>query len=54
MFDPVPNLSFGIEYNHGFKRTATYGDITDGTNYFDEETKKRKAQRISFGAFFNF
>lgn len=54
MFDPVPNLSFGLEYNYGFKRTSTYGDITDGTNYFQEEAKKRKAQRISFGAFFNF
>lgn len=55
MFDPTPGLTLGIEYNLGRKDILYAGDIDDGTgNIIPEYQKGRTAQRISFGAFYDF
>ena len=52
MYDPIPGLTFGVEYNHGKKIEEHIGDFGNGeVNNID---KSRDASRISFGAFFDF
>jgi hypothetical protein len=54
MFDPVPNLIFGIEYNYGYKASTYKGSIDTGTQVVTDLTQSRPAHRISFGMFFDF
>ncbi len=54
MYDPIPNLSFGVEYNWGKKKDAYNGVISDGTEVVNALQQSRNANRVSFGAFFNF
>jgi len=55
MFDPVPNLIFGIEYNYGYKKADHEGSLTStGGGTVEEITQSRPAHRISFGMFFDF
>lgn len=54
MYDPVPNLIFGIEYNYGYKASTYKGSINTGTQIVPEVTQSRPAHRISFGMFFDF
>jgi hypothetical protein len=54
MFDPVPNLIFGLEYNYGYKASTYKGSIDTGTEVVTDLTQSRPAHRISFGMFFDF
>lgn len=54
MFDPVPNLILGLEYNYGFKRSRHDGSITTPTEVVTSVDQSRPAHRISFGLFFDF
>ena len=54
MYDPVPNLIFGIEYNYGYKKSTHTGTINNGTAVLPEVSQSRPAHRISFGMFFDF
>ena len=54
MYDPLPGLIFGIEYNLGRKDTRHEGEIITEDETLTVVEKGRTAQRISFGAFFNF
>lgn len=57
MFDPTPGLTLGIEYNLGRKEIAYNGTIIDNddpTVSYSTFEQGREAQRISFGAFFDF
>jgi hypothetical protein len=58
MYDPVPNLIFGIEYNYGYKSSKHEGSIVTSVGpppvSVAEITKSRPAHRISFGVFFDF
>ncbi|MBK7034115.1 MAG: hypothetical protein IPH49_12825 [Ignavibacteria bacterium] len=54
MFDPVPNLILGIEYNYGYKRSTHTGTITTPTAVVSSIDQSRPAHRISFGMFFDF
>jgi len=54
MYDPVPDLVFGIEYNYGYKNQKNQGSISTPSGSMAEVTKSRPANRISFGVFFNF
>ncbi|UXX79094.1 hypothetical protein N7E81_17205 [Reichenbachiella carrageenanivorans] len=54
MYDPTPGLTLGIEYNLG-NRSLIYTGSIDIDGYMTSEiTQGRSAQRISFGAFFDF
>lgn len=54
MYDPVPNLIFGIEYNYGYKKSVHEGNIAIASGSVTELTQSRPAHRISFGMFFDF
>jgi hypothetical protein len=54
MYDPVPNLIFGLEYNYGYKRSKHEGSITTLAGSVTEISQSRPAHRISFGVFFDF
>jgi hypothetical protein len=54
MYDPVPNLIFGLEYNYGYKKSDHTGSLTGAAGTVSEVTKSRPAHRISFGMFFDF
>lgn len=54
MFDPVPNLILGLEYNYGYKRSTHNGSITTPTVVVTSVDQSRPAHRISFGLFFDF
>jgi hypothetical protein len=52
MFDPIPNLNIGVEFNWG-ERWVTQKGTIDGVAD-SEETFRRSAQRISFGFMYFF
>ena len=54
MYDWLPNLILGVEYNWGEKDTLHTGTITTDDEVVNRLEKGRSAQRISFGLFFNF
>jgi len=54
MFDPVPNLVFGLEYNYGYKRSTHEGTIATPQGVVEKIDESRNAHRISFGVFFDF
>ncbi|WP_420579817.1 hypothetical protein [Reichenbachiella sp.] len=54
MYDPIPGLSVGIEYNLGNRDIQYTGTIDTGNGMIQSVQKARAAQRISFGAFFDF
>ena len=54
MYDWLPNLSMGLEYNWGHKDTLHTGSIDTGEEIVARLEKGRSAHRISFGLFFNF
>jgi len=54
MYDWLPNLVVGAEYNWGNKDTRHFGSIDTGFDVVPRIEKDRSAQRISFGFFFNF
>ena len=54
MWDWLPNLILGAEYNYGYKDTFHVGNIDTGEEVLARLEKGRTAQRISFGIFFNF
>jgi hypothetical protein len=54
MYDWLPNLILGLEYNWGNKETVHVGDIDTGTEVLTRLEKDRDARRISFGLFFNY
>ena len=54
MYDWLPNLSLGVEYNWGNKDVLHTGNISTDDGTVDRIEKDRSAQRISFGLFFNF
>jgi hypothetical protein len=54
MYDPVPNLIFGIEYNYGYKKSTHVGSIVTPGGTVAELSESRPAHRISFGLFFDF
>lgn len=54
MYDPTPGLTLGIEYNLGNRDLSYHGSIDMNGNVTDQLTQARSAQRISFGAFFDF
>jgi hypothetical protein len=55
MYDPTPGLTIGGEYNLGNKHNIYKGTIDNGTEIPSTSADKaRTAQRISFGAFFDF
>jgi hypothetical protein len=54
MWDWLPNLILGVEYNWGKKDTIHQGSIDTGEEIITRLEKGRAAQRISFGVFFNF
>ncbi len=54
MYDWLPNLSLGLEYNWGNKDTLHVGNITTDEGAVTRLEKDRDATRISFGLFFNF
>ncbi len=54
MFDPVPNLILGIEYNYGYKKSIHQGSITIPSGVVSQVDQSRPAHRISFGMFFDF
>jgi len=54
MYDWLPNLVLGVEYNWGEKDTLHVGEITTDDGVVGRLEKGRSAQRISFGVFFNF
>jgi hypothetical protein len=54
MWDPIPSIVLGIEWNYG-KRTDIYdGRIVTPGGVETHVEQSRSANRISFGAFFNF
>jgi len=54
MWNPIPSVAIGAEWNYG-KRTNIYeGTIFTGTGVKNYLEKSRSANRISFGTFFNF
>ena len=54
MWNPIPSLTIGAEWNWG-KRTNIYEGLIDtGSSVESKVEKSRSANRISFGAFFNF
>ena len=54
MWDWLPNLILGVEYNYGYKDTLHVGNIDLGDEVVTRLEKGRAAQRVSFGVFFNF
>ncbi len=55
MYDPVPNLIFGLEYNYGYKQSNHRGNITVAPGDVAQTvSQSRPAHRISFGVFFDF
>lgn len=54
MYDWLPNLSLGMEYNWGNKDTLHTGNITTDEGTVTRLEKDRDATRVSFGLFFNF
>jgi len=54
MYDPVPALVFGVEWNVGYKESVHEGTITTGEGTVGRVEASRWAQRISFGLFFDF
>ena len=54
MYDWLPNLILGVEYNWGKKDTFHTGTVTTDDDVVIGLEKGRSAQRISFGLFFNF
>jgi len=54
MYDPVPNLIFGLEYNYGYKSSKHEGSIITSAGPVAEVSQSRPAHRISFGMFFDF
>ncbi len=55
MWDPIPSVVLGIEWNFGQKTDVYEGNIvTSPTSVVDRLEKSKNANRISFGAFFNF
>jgi len=54
MWDWLPNLIMGLEYNYGYKDTVHVGTIDTGEDVLMRLEKGRAAQRVSFGLFFNF
>jgi hypothetical protein len=54
MYDWLPNLVMGLEYNWGNKDTIHTGAIDVGDEIVTRVAQDRTAQRISFGLFFNF
>ncbi|MGL1886274.1 MAG: hypothetical protein OCD76_07145 [Reichenbachiella sp.] len=54
MYNPTPGLSLGIEYNLGNRQMAYEGDISTPEGNLSSIEKSRNAQRIGFGAFFDF
>jgi len=54
MYDPVPNLIFGLEYNFGSKSAKHVGSVRTADGVEAEVSQSRPAHRISFGMFFDF
>ena len=54
MWDWLPNLVLGLEYNWGKKDTIHQGLIDTGDEIITRLEQGRGAQRVSFGVFFNF
>jgi hypothetical protein len=54
MYDPVPNLIFGLEYNFGSKSAKHEGSVYTAEGVETEVSQSRPAHRISFGVFFDF
>lgn len=54
MYDPIPNMVFGLEYNFGFKNASHKGMITTPSGVVSTLEQSRPAHRISFGFFFDF
>lgn len=54
MYDPIPDLTLGLEYNVGNKEVLHEGALDNGLETVEKVEANRIAQRISFGAFFNF
>lgn len=54
MYDWLPNLILGLEYNYGKKETTHTGSIDTGDVVLSRLEKGRDARRISFGLYFNY
>lgn len=54
MWDPIPSVIIGAEWNIGQRTNIYEGTITTDTGDVSKIEKSRVANRISFGAFFNF
>jgi hypothetical protein len=54
MWDPIPSVVLGIEWNLGNRANSYEGTITTLDGVVNKVDQSRIANRISFGAFFNF
>jgi hypothetical protein len=54
MWNPIPSVVLGIEWNIGRKTDIYEGSITTPDGVLAKVEQSRMANRISFGAFFNF
>jgi hypothetical protein len=54
MWNPIPSVVLGAEWNIGQRSNSYEGSIDTGTEVIDKIEESRVANRISFGAFFNF
>ena len=54
MWDPIPSVVIGLEWNIGRRTNSYEGTITTPDGVVDNIEQSRTANRISFGAFFNF
>jgi len=54
MYNWLPNLILGLEYNMGNKDTTHVGAIDTGEEVLARLEKDRSARRVSFGLFFNY
>lgn len=54
LYGPTPGLTVGIEYNLGNRDLTYEGNINQNGMIVNQINQSRAAQRISFGAFFDF
>ena len=54
MWNPIPSITIGAEWNYGKKTTTYEGSIDTGSTIVSKVEQSRPANRISFGTFFNF
>jgi hypothetical protein len=54
MWNPIPSVIIGAEWNIGKKREIYEGSINTGAATVNRLDESRIANRISFGTFFNF